>query len=155
MLAPETVRLLEAGSALVAATVTRDGEPFAARGWGLTVVSPEAGEVRLLVAADDTAALEHLRAGAPIAITGGDVRTLRSVQLKGAIAAVEAALPPDERKATQYREDFFRDVSESDGIPYDLLERLRPSGFVAVVAIVDDAYDQTPGPGAGAAMATP
>ena len=67
----------------IVGTVGPDGEPHAARGWGITVPTTPSTTVRLLVDADDADGLRHLADGGAVAVTGADVPTLRSVQLKG------------------------------------------------------------------------
>jgi hypothetical protein len=149
----ETTGFLEGSFALIVATVGPDGAPYATRAWGLTVMTNEAErtELRLLLDAADTVALEHVRnpPGA-IAITGGDVATLRSFQLKGHVDAIEVATADDVARAARYVDEFFSAVEATDGTPRALMERLEPFGYVACRVTVRDRFDQTPGPGAGA-----
>jgi hypothetical protein len=44
-------------------------------------------------------------------------------------------------------------VVATDGTDRRLLERLVPLDFVACDVMIDELYDQTPGPGAGSAVA--
>jgi hypothetical protein len=148
---PDLVALLESGCALIIGTVAGDGAPHAGRAWGLTVVQEGAGDrVRLLLDAADPRSIEHARAGGRIAITGGDVRTLKSRQVKGRVIEVHDATDTDFVRADAYCEAFFEDAVETDGTPREYMERLRPDGYVACIVAIDEAYDQTPGPGAGA-----
>ena len=77
----------------------RDGEPFADAGAGASMCSTaRPARVRLLVGAGDLARLGR-RLGTTwparaIAVTGADVRTLRSVQVKGTVDGVERRRPP-------------------------------------------------------------
>ncbi len=87
-----------------------------------------------------------------IAITATDVPTLRSLQLKGRIADVEPMTDDDLAKSEQYTNDFYDDIVSTDHIPRDLLERVRPREFVVCTVVVDELYDQTPGPRAGTSM---
>lgn len=144
----DLVPFLESGCALVIGSVSADGAPFAARGWGLDVLDPAAGRIRLLVAAADLPSL-----GPAIAVTGASVRTLRSVQLKGTVEVVEErADAADEERSARYRDDFFGTVADADGTPRATLDRLQPGALAALRIAVDELYDQTPGPGAGAAL---
>ena len=95
MLEPETAAFLETGCALIVGTVATDGEPLAARGWGLTVLDPSRVTVRLLLDVADITTIEHLAAGGAVAVTSADVRTLRSVQMKGRARGVEIATGED------------------------------------------------------------
>ena len=65
----EQTTFLESGCSLILGTVLPDGEPHAGRGWGLTVL-PVAGQVRLLLDAEDSATVARAAAGGAIAITG-------------------------------------------------------------------------------------
>jgi hypothetical protein len=148
VLSAEDVAFLEAGSALIVGTVAADGMPHATRGWGLDVL-PD-GRVRLLLDGDDDGALANLRATGAIAVTAADVRTLHSTQLKGRAVAVEAGDEADAARARRYCVQFFTDIHETDGTPFEVLERMVPSRYAACLCEVGDWFDQTPGPGAGA-----
>ena len=149
MLDEEMVAFLHGGCALIVCTFDEEGAPFASRAWGLTVLCAEGAEgavrVRLLVTPD---VLTEGR----IAITATDVPTLRSLQLKGHIADVDAMTEADLAKSEQYIDDFYDDIVSTDHIPRDLLERVRPNQFVVCTVVVEELYDQTPGPRAGASV---
>ena len=143
----EMVRFLHGGCALIVCTLDADGEPYASRAWGLTVLSArDEVRVRLLVKPEDVAA-------GRIAITATDVPTLRSLQLKGRIVDVQPMNDTDLAKSGQYIDDFYDDIVGTDHIPRDLLERVRPTEFVACVVVVEEMYNQTPGPRAGTSVA--
>lgn len=144
--------LAERGCALVIGTVGPDGAPYASRGWGLTLTPATPSPVRLLLDAGDAVTLANLRreGGGRIAITGADVVTLRSFQLKGRVVAIEDADDEDRAKVDRYCDEFFTDIANTDGTPRHLTERLRPAAHVACTVEIDEAYDQTPGPDAGA-----
>jgi hypothetical protein len=153
VLDPETIELLEAGSALIIGTVTPDGVPHACRGWGLEVDTAQPGRVRILIDSEATQALANLEQGRPVAVTAADVRTLRSVQLKGASAGIQAAGPDDLERMARYTAAFYDDIVATDGTPLTVLRRLTPDEVVAVQIDVTDQFDQTPGPDAGRAVA--
>jgi hypothetical protein len=152
VLSPETAALLEGGCALIVGSADRDKVPHAARGWGITVLSRDPIELRLLVDAHDPIALANLVPEAKIAITGGDVATLHSIQLKGTVRATEPGTDDDRARAARYADEFFADVGRTDGTPRELMTRLLALDVVACTVHVDELYDQTPGPGAGASM---
>ncbi len=54
----------------------------------------------------------------------------------------------------EHSEAFYLAVHESDGDPVELLRRLAPHHLLSIEIAVDEAYDQTPGPGAGAPLAS-
>ena len=146
---PEITAFLESGCALILAAVGPDGEPYAARGWGMTVLSPDEQIVRLLLDIEDAAVAEHFRERPAIAVTAANVRNYRSVQLKGVVTAVEPAIDADRARADDYTERFFSDVEFTDKTPRPLLSRIAADDYVAVLATFTDVFDQTPGPVAG------
>ncbi len=149
-LGPEQVALLEGGCALIVAYGEADGAPRATRAWGLRVLASDPARVRIVL--DDADRARLARSGDRLAVTGADVRTLVSVQLKGRVAALDDADDADVERFEQYFDRFAADVRETDGTERWQLERLVPHAFAATELDVDEVYDQTPGPGAGAAL---
>jgi hypothetical protein len=107
---------------------------------------------RLLIGTDDGHGLEHVVAGGAIAVTATSVRTLRSVQMKGRVDTVEPATDDDRARAARFADEFFTDIVETDHTPRGLVERMEPSDYVACRVTLDEVYDQTPGPAAGAPL---
>jgi hypothetical protein len=148
MFTPEVREFLESGCALIVGTVDAGREPHATRGWGLDVVDLDTA--RLWLDADDPRAIDHLSTVGAIAVTGASVRTLRSVQLKGRASNIRPADSADRKRARRFCDAFFSDIYETDGTDRGVLERLVPRDYVTCTVEVDEVYDQTPGPGAGA-----
>jgi hypothetical protein len=142
---------LEGGCALILGTVLTDGEPHAGRGWGLTVL-PDHQHVRLLLDAEDLAMVDRAAEGGTIAITGASVRTLQAVQLKGRVVSVEAASGDDVARAGRYCDAFYGDIVDTDGSDRTVVERMTPAGYMVCTVAVEQLFDQTPGPGAGARL---
>ena len=149
MLERETIAFLESGCGVVVGTVGADGAPHASRGWGITVVSTDPTEVRLLLDADDTVAAYYLAATGNVAVTAGDIHTLQAIQFKGQASPVEPATPDEHVRAERYADEFFDNINDVDGTPLDLLNGLRVENYVACTVAVEELYDQTPGPAAG------
>jgi hypothetical protein len=145
VLADETVEFLHSGCSLVVGVVDDDGAPVASRGWGLTVLEPDRSRLRMI-------AVEGEVAPGPVAVTACSVPTLRSMQFKGSVVEIEAMTEADQAKSKQYTDDFFQDIIDTDGVPRSLLERIIPLHTVACIIVVDEMFDQTPGPRAGAAL---
>jgi hypothetical protein len=141
---------LQGGCALIVGTVNDAREPHATRGWGLEVVGGVGRVIRLLLDASDVRCIDDLSSVGLVAVTGADVRTLRSVQVKGRALGIEPSSADDRRRARRFCVAFFLDIVETDGTPIELLERLVPAEYVVCAVEVDELYDQTPGPGAGA-----
>lgn len=149
-----TREFVEGGCALIVGTVAPDGLPHATRGWGLDVLD-DRGTVRLLLAADDEVTLQNLAAGGRIAITTADVPTLHSMQLKGRALGTEPATDADRARAGRFVDAFFHDITETEGVPRRLLERLLPEDYVACTVVVEELFNQTPGPAAGVRVGAP
>ena len=145
------MELVGAGASLVAGTVAADGEPRATRAWAAWVVDERTRRMRVVMGADDQVSVDNLENGR-FALTGADVRTLRSLQLKGRVVRTEPATPEDVQLVADHSGAFFRAVHETDGMPIALLERLLPATVVAVEFEVEEMFDQSPGPGAGAVV---
>jgi hypothetical protein len=105
--------------------------------------------VRLLLDAHDEATQANLVAGRAVAITAADVRTLRSVQLKGVSLGVTPGGRPELERMRRFAEAFYADIEDTDGTPREILERLTPDALVVVCVAVTEVFDQTPGPAAG------
>jgi hypothetical protein len=155
VLAADTARFLSDRAALIVGVVGADGRPFAARGWGLEVLDPGSGRARLLLDAADLDRLAHLAGGGALAVTGSDVPSLRSCQLKGRVDGFEVATDDDLAHSAAYCAGFFGDVERTDHLPPWKLERLRPDELVACLLTVEEVYDQTPGPAAGRPLRAP
>jgi hypothetical protein len=147
-----TARLLEGGCSIIVGTVLDDGEPYATRGWGMTLLPGEPVRVRLLLAADDAVGAAALAGGHAIAVTAADVPSLRAVQLKGRSLGVSPGTDDDRARAARFADAFLGDVARTDGTDRRVLERIVPADYVACTFTIDERYDQTPGPGAGAVM---
>jgi hypothetical protein len=149
--ADELLAKIEVGAGLVVGTVSPDGEPRATRAWAASVSDEEAQRLRVIVDADDPVSVANL-AGGSIAVTAAEVRTFRSVQLKGRVVAVEAATDEDLARMELHSLAFLGAVEEVDGNPLEHLRRILPLEVLAVEMVVEEQFDQSPGPRAGAAI---
>lgn len=145
-------QLLAGRYALIIAIIGQDGRPYATRGWGLTVLPGRSVQVRLVLGSDDAPHLQEEHGSRPIALTAADPRTLRAVQFKGRAGPMEIATADDRAVVDLFCESFFSVVEELEGTDRRLLERMVPNDFVGCTVVIDEMYDQTPGPGAGAAL---
>src|SRR5688572_24637388 len=136
---------------LIVGTVDPGGEPRATRAWAATVVDAGQRRVRIVMSGDDPVVVDSLPGGI-VAVTGAHVLTLESRQLKGRVQSVE---PPTENDLTMMAEHslvFMEAVHATDGNPISELQRLLPNDVVVIEVVVDELYDQSPGPDAGAAV---
>ena len=144
--------LFESGSALIVATVDADNIPEAARGWGVEVLDGGT-RLRVLLGGDDERTLANIGATGRIAVTATNVTNHVSLQAKGIGTTDGCETAADQARRRAFTAEFFRLVSETDGVPVELLERLLPESFVAVEMTVEEVFDQTPGPVAGRQVA--
>lgn len=149
MFGTELTSMIEDGAGLVVGTVGADDEPRATRAWSAVVVDAAARRLRVVVSADDPVSVANLRPDAVVALNGADVRTFRSVQLKGRVVVVEPPGPDDLDTTREQSERFLHEVHATDGNPIELLRRILPIEVVVVELEIDEMYDQTPGPDAG------
>jgi xanthine/CO dehydrogenase XdhC/CoxF family maturation factor len=143
--------MLENGAGLVVGTVSTEGIPRADRAWAASVIDAESRRIRFVMSADDADVVGNLQSGR-VSLNGADVRTYQSVQLKGRPVVVEAPTTDDVELARHQSETFFEAVHLTDGNPVEALRRMLPLDMVAVEMIVEESFDQTPGPSAGAAL---
>ena len=136
---------------MVVGTVDGHGVPRGTRAWSAHVLDPVGRRVRVVLTADDRRIVDNLDRGR-VSFTASDVRTLRSVQMKGRVASVESPTPEDVERTRTQTDRFFDAVVETDGNPRHLLELMLPAEMVAIEVLVDEQYDQTPGPTAGSAL---
>jgi hypothetical protein len=148
---------LARGTGHIVGMVSADGAPVVTRAWGVAVLDGGL-RARLLLGAVEVGAL-GAPAGDPVgtdlALTSTDIRTFRSVQVKGPIESVEAVDADDIGVAATYRSAFFADCHDMDQLPYELLERIVPDELVAFTFRIREAFDQTPGEGAGRPLPMP
>jgi hypothetical protein len=146
--------ILETGAGLVVGTVSTDGVPRADRAWAASVVDAERSRIRFVMSADHPDVVDNLQSGR-VALTGAEVTTYQSVQVKGRPVVVEAPTVADVELARLQSETFFDAVHRTDGNPIEALRRMLPLEMVAVEMIVEESFDQTPGPAAGTALTGP
>lgn len=145
------IAFLESGCALVVGLVDATGRPYATYGWGLSM-APGSSRVRLLLGAADLDVDDPAVVGRSVAITGTNVESFKSLQLKGTIVGAGVATDDDLVRCERYKDDFFGDVTLVDGVARFLLEQTSPAAIVACDLEVSAVFDQTPGPKAGARL---
>jgi hypothetical protein len=139
---------VHSGVATIVGTASDAGRPHVAYGWGPRV--REGGRTLdvFLDAPKAGQALEDLRSNGRIAVTMGDPVSYRSVQVKGRFSGASPPSDADEVWLAAYREAFLVNTSLV-GDPPSVIRSLWLNEVVRVSLTVEQAYDQTPGPGAG------
>lgn len=146
--------MLDRGCGLVVGAAGHDGEPFADRAWAARVVDETARRLRVTLSADDEQLVACLVPGRWFALTGADVRTLAAVQVKGPITWSGPADETDLALMAQQSDLFLEAIHEVDRNPVEQLRRMLPLEVMSVELEVVEAFDQSAGPGAGAAVAS-
>jgi hypothetical protein len=142
---------LESPCSLLVASVSPDGVPEASRGWGVQVLGPD--RLRLLLAANAERTLANVAGGGRMALTTTNFRTLVSWQVKGHATTVEPATPEDRIRFDAFCAGCVRILSDLDQTPEEVIWRMVPAGIVACDLVVEEVFDQTPGPHAGVRVA--
>ena len=115
--------------------------------WGASL--SDGGVLRALVSSDAGQTFEHVGEGTLLCMTFADALNLRSMQVKGrSVGAAEPPGPADLACMERY-EEVLSPKSLLNGTPPALLEGVRPRSVFAVSIVLEEAYDQTPGPSAG------
>ena len=146
---------LESGCSTIVGLLTPSGEPFATRGWGTDVLSAAPPRLRLLVGEAELRSVGRRPgdgARFAVGVTGANVITLRSVQVKGTAYDLAHPTEADIERSARFCDAFFGDVQSGDAIPRSLMERIVPTDLLVCTIDVEAIYDQTPGPGAGARL---
>ena len=138
---------IESGVGMVGASAGDDAVPEAFRVWGVSW-DPD-GHLRALISADATRTLATVKPGAWLSLTFVDM-SMRSVQVKGhVVSGPELPGLAEVEVMRRYRTKLIG-AFESRGVPLLLIDAIRPLAAFAVTVAVEELYDQTPGPKAGA-----
>lgn len=140
--------LLESGVAATAATADERGRPHLALAWGLRV-HPDRSTVSVFFeTARGAFALADLRSTERIAVTVADPVSYRSVQLKGRQILISEADDDDRTWVQRHRDAFMVSTALVGESPVAVRNRWMQDVF-RVDFVVEQAFDQTPGPEAG------
>jgi hypothetical protein len=147
----EVAELLESPCSLLVGTVDGHGRPDATRGWSAQLLGPD--RLRLLVATEARRAIANLADGGRLALTTTHFVTMVSWQLKGRATLVEEATAADRIRFDAFCAGCLEILAPLHMVSEETIARITPAGVVAVEMVVEQVFDQTPGPGAGARIA--
>lgn len=153
LLSPEHLALIESGVGVSIAS--RDGGMLPNLVRALAGRVEPSGELTVFLSGSDGAGvLADLRANGEIAVVFSRPATHRTLQLKGHGVTIARARPADAVLVRQRTEAM---VAELESLGYDgrfarVLLSFEPGDLVAVRFRPESAFDQTPGPRAGAAL---
>jgi hypothetical protein len=152
VLSPDVIDFVESGCATIVGTVDSDGHPYATRAWGIHVLDADRGLVRILLGAHEATYATGFGPDGRIAITPADVRTLVSRQIKGRVVTIEPVTGDDIELHRRHCDHVISEICRTDGYEDHLVRRMVPPALLACIVELNEIFDQTPGPGAGAAL---
>jgi hypothetical protein len=141
---------LESGVSMVGASASDELVPEAFRAWGASL--SDGGVLRALVSSDAGETFARVQEGTRLCMTFADPLNLRSMQVKGRSLGRAEPPGPDDLACIERYEAVFSPKSRLNGTPLALYEGVRPRSFFVVSMVLEDAYDQTPGPSAGSPL---
>jgi Pyridoxamine 5'-phosphate oxidase len=142
---------LEPNLVISLGTCAADLTPSGVRAWGPSV-SEDGSSVQLFIDRPSAApAIANLRDNGRVAACFTDVTSLRSVQLKGRCVELGDPQPEDWLQIERHR-DAFAKSCEVIGYPKHVARNIWSMQVVKVRFIVDQVFNQTPGPGAGGSL---
>jgi hypothetical protein len=145
---PEMKAFLEAGVAIRVGTRDQEMRPCGVSGWGARV-SGEGRVVELFIdRPPSTQTLANLRANGEIATVFANVQTERTIQLKGRCVEICDPEPDDWPWLDAHRQAFTEQMA-TIGFPAQVIRNLWSNQVVKLRFVVAQAFDQTPGVGAG------
>ena len=125
--------------------------PEITRGWGPTIL-PNGHSIDLCVSLSAGAkTLENLGDHEEVAVTFHQTVTYKTVQLKGRFLE-SGELTPQDWEAVERQKNILAEQAKLHGIPLEIGSRILNTDLVRIRFIVQEAFEQTPGPGAGGAL---
>ena len=155
LLTNEIADFLTGGVSIVLASRDASLAPSVARAKGCRVLQGAASRLRIFVSAAQAGALiEDVSGTGIVAVTFSLPNTHRTLQFKGRDAIVTPLLDEDRQTVREYLRNFgevIRPLGFSDEFTRAFFAS--PSDEVAIEFTPSDAFQQTPGPAAGARLA--
>jgi hypothetical protein len=147
-----TRALLECGVATVLGTRDADLAPEVTRGWGLRVLEDGLTLEVCVGLPSGGRTLRNLAENGHLAMTCVRPSDYRQVQFKGRLVATLDPTPEDRARVARHQEAFTAEV-EQVGIARQLCSGFwshdDPAAMVKLRFVIEEGYDQTPGPDAG------
>lgn len=146
----DAIRAQILGSAGTILVGTRDAAltPEITRGWGPTI-RPDGHTIDVCVSLSAGAkTLENLRDSDEIAVTFHHTVTYQTVQLKGRFLE-SGELTAQDWEAVERQTKILTEQSKAHGIPMSIGSRIFNADLVRIRFVVQQAFEQTPGPRAG------
>lgn len=140
--------LIESGAAVSVGTRSGELVPDAVRAWGPRV-SPDRRSIEVFIDRPNSQrCVANLQDNGRIAMCFVDVQTFRALQLKG--RCVEIGDPgPDDWAWIERHRTAFTEATVEIGFLADVVRNLWSTQVVKLRFVVEEYFDQTPGPQAG------
>ena len=129
---------------------TRDANlrPEITRGWGAHILH-NCHMIDLCVSLSAGAkTLANLRDHEEVAVTFHHMNTYKTAQLKGRFLE-SGGLTPEDWERVQHHRNAFLAQAKLNGVPLNIGSRLVTDDLVRIRFVVQQAFEQTPGPSAG------
>jgi hypothetical protein len=150
LLPDEVLDFIQSGVSVIVGVVGADGRAQAGRALATRIVP--GGAIRLMYPAEGNAAITiSAQSGGPIAVTFSAPISHRTIQLKAASSRLEQ-MEPEDRINVDAQMDAFAGVLRALGFPPPFVQSFcaNRSKSISVLSFVpEEAFEQTPGPGAG------
>ncbi len=148
---PRLQEWLQGGESIIVGTADADGVPSACRGIAIVAGKDPDTLTLYLPAATAHEALANIATTRRVAFAASHPLSHRTVQVKGVTRGVRLAPPADE-EFVRMRWGQLAGVLEEIGLPRGLMQRAAHWPAFAVEMSIEQIFDQTPGPNAGAPL---
>ncbi len=150
-LPPDLVAFAHTGISVLIGTADATGAPDCVRGTGVRIW-PGACQLTLLMPqVTGGTSIENLRATGKVAVALSEIRTHRTMQVKGRVLAIREGSAEDRADAKHYV-GMFAEQLALIGEPYELTRTFGYWPLWAIDVDIETVFAQTPGPAAGAKM---
>lgn len=154
MIGPELAAFFCSGVSISAATKNPEGMPECIRALGAIATAGSAAMTLFLPSSTAGTTLANLLRSDRISICFCRPENHRTLQVKGRRTVLREARPEERPQLEAYVEALAAELCFV-GMPSRLTRRIARWPAWAVELEVEEIFDQTPGPGAGAALARP
>ena len=140
--------LIESDPAVSVGTRNNEMFPHAVRAWGPRVSSDRRSVELFIDRPNAQRCIENLQENGRIATCFVHIQTLRALQLKGRCVEIGDPAAEDWDWIERHR-GAFTDAASELGFPRELVRNLWSAQVVKLRFVVEEFFDQTPGPNAG------
>ena len=147
-LSEELAEFIESGVSMLVSTRDAERRPHVLRAVGALIAKDRESLTVYLTKQIAERAIANLRDNGKIALTCARPYDHRSMQVKGTLIGMRDGAEADRVQQDRYLAGFVEHLYIA-GLPRGVIRQLRIFPSVAVTFAAEDAFVQTPGPGAG------